>query len=312
MESLTILFAALFIDLVLGELPRFIHPVVGIGKLASFLEKRSVGDSHAIQFGYGMAITLFLIGLFGASTYLVLSYLKDFNPVLYVLTGAVLLKSAFSLRALRQAALRVKKLLLSENLDVARYELRALVSRDTQALPQPLLISATIESVAENTCDSFVAPLFYFLLFGVPGAVAYRVVNTLDAIIGYHGKYEYSGKFAAKLDDVLNFTPARLTALLLVSASFLSRRNARASWQVAFREHTRTESPNAGWTMAAMAGALNVQLEKVGHYRLGNADTPLVTSTIDAALRLMQIAALIWVTVCLITGGVRFAITSST
>ncbi|MFC1864895.1 CobD/CbiB family cobalamin biosynthesis protein, partial [Chloroflexota bacterium] len=119
-----------------------------------------------------------------------------------------------------------------------------------------------------------VAPLFYFLLFGVPGAIAYRVVNTLDAMVGYHGEYEYLGKFASRLDDVLNFIPARLTALLLVLASFLSGRGARASWQVTLREHSKTESPNAGWVMAAVAGALSVQLERVGHYRLGEADTP--------------------------------------
>ena len=132
-------------------------------------------------------------------------------------------------------------------------------------LPQPLLVSATVESVAENTSDSFVAPLFYFLLLGIPGAIAYRVVNTLDAMVGYHGEYEYLGKFASKLDDVLNFIPARLTALLLVVAAFLSKRSASASWRVALSDHSKTESPNAGWPMAAVAGALNVQLETVGH-----------------------------------------------
>ena len=126
-----------------------------------------------------------------------------------------------------------------------------------------------MESVAESTCDSLVAPLFYFLLLGVPGAIGYRVVNTLDSMIGYHGKYEYLGKFAARLDDVLNFIPARLTALLLVLAAFVMKRNGRKAWQTALREHAKTESPNAGWPMAAMAGALDVRLEKVGHYQLG-------------------------------------------
>ncbi len=312
MDSLAILAFALFIDVALGELPRLIHPVVGIGKLASFLERGNTGNSPATQFSYGVAMTLFLIGLFAAVAYFVLSYLKDLNLVLYLIMGAVLLKSAFSLKELGRAAIRVKKHLLSGSPDAARSELRALVSRDTQALAEPLLISATVESVAENTGDSFVAPLFYFLLFGVPGAIAYRVVNTLDAMIGYHGKYEYYGKFAARLDDVLNFIPARLTALLLVSASFLSRRNTRGSWQVAFREHARTASPNAGWTIAAMAGALSVQLEKVGHYQLGRADTPLAPSSIDASLGLMQIASLIWVVLCFTAGGIRFVIASST
>ena len=226
----------------------------------------------------------------------------------YVIIGGALLKSTFSLKELQRVALGVKKLLLSKKLDEALYELRSLVSRDTRGLSEPLVVSATVESVAENTSDSFVAPLFYFLLLGVPGAVAYRVVNTLDAMVGYHGKYEYLGKFASKLDDVLNFIPARLTALLLILASFLSGRSAHASWQVALKEHAKTESPNAGWPMAAAAGALEVQLEKVGHYKLGEADAALTPETIDAALKLMIVSTLSWSVICFIAGVIRFVI----
>ena len=310
MDTLLILLVALVIDLALGEPPRPIHPVVWMGKIASFLERRGAGQLRLAQFVYGIGITLFLIGLFGTATYFILFYLKSLSFVAYVIIGAGLLKSTFSLKELRGVALKVKELLLREKLDEACRELRSLVSRNTQGLPKPLVVSATVESVAENTCDSFIAPLFYFLLFGVPGAIAYRVVNTLDAMVGYHGKYEYLGKFASKLDDVLNFIPARLTALLLVLASFLSGRGARASWQVALSEHSKTESPNAGWTMAAAAGALDVQLEKVGQYKLGKAGIPLIPETIDASLQLMQIAVLIWVVICFTVGGIRFVLAS--
>ncbi|MFC1958783.1 cobalamin biosynthesis protein [Chloroflexota bacterium] len=310
MDALLILILALALDLALGEPPRPIHPVVWIGKLASFLEKRGVGQSPLAQFVYGVGITLFLIGLFTTTTYFILFYLKSLSLVAYVIIGAVLLKSTFSLKELRKAALRAKWFLLREKMDDAYHELRSLVSRDTRDLSKPLLVSATIESVAENTSDSFVAPLFYFLLFGIPGAIAYRVVNTLDAMVGYHGKYEYSGKFASKLDDVLNFVPARLTALLFVLASFLSRRGAKASWRVALSEHSKTESPNAGWTMAAVAGALNVQLEKVGSYKLGKTGAPLIPETIDASLQLVQIAALIWVIISFVAGWIYFVITA--
>ncbi|MFB0559387.1 MAG: cobalamin biosynthesis protein [Dehalococcoidales bacterium] len=299
---------ALAFDLALGEPPYPIHPVVWMGKVASFLEKGVASRSHPAQFVYGMGMALFLIGLFAASTYFILFYLKNISFVAYVIAGAMLLKSAFSLRELRGTALRVKELLLNGELDKAHHELRSLVSRDTKGLPKPLVISATVESVAENTCDSFVAPLFYFLIFGVPGAIAYRAINTLDAMIGYHGRYEHLGKFASKLDDALNFIPARLTALLLILASFLARRDARASWQVAFSEHSKTESPNAGWTMAAVAGALNVQLGKVGHYKLGKAGAPLIPGTIDASLQLMQIAMLVWVIICFMVGGTYFVL----
>ncbi|MBA7639523.1 Cobalamin biosynthesis protein CobD [subsurface metagenome] len=319
MEILLLLSLALVIDLALGEPPRVIHPVVWMGKVISLLERVNVGRSPFVQFLYGSVITLLMVGLFTAPAYFMLFYLESLNFVVYVIVGAVLLKCTFSLRELRQAALRVKRLLLKEKLDEARFELRSLVSRDTQDLPKPLLVSATVESVAESTCDSFVAPLFYFLLpllfgvpglFGVLGAVAYRVVNTLDAMVGYHRKYEYLGKFASRLDDVLNFIPARLTALLLALATFLLRRGAQASWQAALREHSKTESPNAGWPIAAMAGGLSVQLEKVGHYRVGKANARLVPETIDAALKLMLIAVLTWVIICFIVGGIGFVLTS--
>jgi len=278
-----------------------------MGKITSFLARGGNNQRPLVQFVCGVGIALVTIGLFTASAYFVLLYLKSLSYVAYVILGALLLKSTFSLRELRRVALGVKRLLLKEKLDEARFELRSLVSRDTQGLPKPLIVSATVESVAENTCDSFVAPLFYFLLLGVPGAIAYRAVNTLDAMVGYRGKYEYLGKFASRLDDVLNFIPARLTALLLVLATFLSRRNVKMSWQVVLSDHSKTESPNAGWSMATVAGALNVQLKKVGHYRLGKANAPLVPETIDASLELMQIAVLAWVVICFIVGVIYLA-----
>jgi len=310
MDALLILLIALVIDLLLGEPPRYIHPVVWMGKLISLMERINVGKSRPAQFAYGMVITLFLAGLFTAAAFFILYYSEILHPAVYVIIGALLLKSTFSLKELRNVALRVKSFLLSEKRDELNHELRSLVSRDTDNLSQPLLVSAAVESVAESICDSFVAPLFYFLFFGIPGAIAYRAVNTLDSMIGYHGKYEYLGKFASKLDDFLNYLPARLTALLLVLASFATGRGARAPWQVVLSEHSKTESPNAGWTIAAVAGALDVQLQKEGHYTLGKAGTPLIPETIDASLQLAQITALAWVVVCFTAGGTYLVLTA--
>ena len=310
METLLILFLAIIIDLALGDPPNVIHPVAWMGRVASFLGKGCISQSRVVQFLYGVGIVVIIIALFTVPAYFILLYLKSLSSVAYLVVGAILFKFTFSLKELRRAALRVKRLLLEDKLDEARFELRALVSRDTRNLTKPLLVSATVESVAENTSDSFVAPLFYFLIFGVPGAIAYRVVNTLDAVIGYHGKYEYLGKFASRLDDVLNFIPSRLTALLLVLATFLSRRDGRASWRVALTEHAKTESPNAGWPMAAIAGALSVQLEKTGHYKLGKTSTSPIPETIDDSLKLVQIAMLVWVLICLTVGGIYFAFTT--
>jgi len=310
MEALLVLLIALVIDLLLGEPPRPVHLVVWMGKLVSLLEKGNIFKSRPAQFVYGMVITLFITGVFTAAVYFILLYAERLHTAVYVIAGAVLLKSAFSLKELRKVALRVKSLLMSEKRDELSRELRSLVSRETGNLSEPLLVSAAVESVAESICDSFVAPLFYFLFLGIPGAIAYRAVNTLDSMIGYHGKYEYLGKFASRLDDILNYIPARLTALLLVLASLASGRGARAPWQVALSDHSKTESPNAGWTIAAVAGALNVQLTKEGHYTLGKAGNPPVPETIDASLQLVQITAVIWVVACFAAGGIYLALTA--
>jgi adenosylcobinamide-phosphate synthase len=308
MEILLILSLAMALDLLFGDPPDAVHPVSWMGKVASWLARAGISRSPKVQFIYGVGIVTLTIGLFTSPAYFALLYLRELSPVAYIIVGAILLKLSFSLRGLRQAALRVRRFLREDKLDRARFELQSLVSRDTHRLNEPLMISAAVESVAENASDSFVAPLFYFLFLGIPGALLYRVVNTLDAVIGYHGQYEYLGKFASRLDDVLNFIPARLTALCLILAAFLSRRGGRQSWQVALDEHAKTESPNAGWPMAAMAGALGVRLEKPGHYRLGRASAVLTPGSIDASLKLVQVAMLVWVLICFAAGGIRFAL----
>jgi adenosylcobinamide-phosphate synthase len=309
-EIILVLALATALDLALGDPPNAIHPVAWMGRVISFLEKGGSGHRPAAQFLYGLAMTLFTLALFVIPAYFILVYLKSLNLAANIVMAAVFLKGTFSLRGLRRAALRVRERLQENKLDEARFELRSLVSRNTGDLPKPLLVSAAVESVAEGAGDSLVAPLFYFLLFGVSGAIGYRVVNTLDSMIGYHGKYEYLGKFASRLDDVLNFIPARLTALLLVLAALVMKRNGHNAWQTAFSEHRRTESPNAGWPMAAMAGALDTRLEKVGHYQLGKEQAALVPETIDASVKLFLIAASVWVLICFMVGVIHFVVTA--
>jgi adenosylcobinamide-phosphate synthase len=128
----------------------------------------------------------------------------------------------------------------------------------------------------------------------VPGAIAYRIINTFDAMIGYHGRWEHLGKFAARLDDVANFIPARITALIIVLAAWICKRNTRQAWHIMLRDHKKTQSPNAGWTMSAIAGALGVQLEKAGYYKLGDNHYPLSLNTIDASRQMIMMVAFIW------------------
>ena len=300
MEPLLVLFLALVIDLLLGEPPQVVHPVVWMGKVISFWKRLAPVQDARSQLLYGSGMVLLTISIFALPAYFLLFYMSEISSIAYIIVGASLLKSTFSFKELRRAALEIKVLLTKDNLKEARARMPALVSRETQSLGKPALVSATVESVVENTCDSFVAPLFYFLCFGIPGAVAYRVVNTLDAMIGYHGKYEYLGKVAARLDDVLNFIPARISGMLLVIAAYLSKKDGRNAWQVMLRDHDRTESPNAGWPMSAAAGALRVRLEKEGYYSLGNTNNPPTPQLIGAGIKLTEISALLWVALCLI------------
>jgi adenosylcobinamide-phosphate synthase len=205
---------------------------------------------------------------------------------------ALALKSMFSLRGLARTALAVAEDLERTDLGSARASVgRDLVSRPTATLAAGQVASATVESVAENLTDAFLAPVLFFLAFGLPGAVAYRVINTADAMIGYReGTLLYFGRVAARLDDVLNLVPARLAALSIVAAAAVAGADGRRALAAMRRDHGRTASPNAGWTMAAMAGALGVTLAKPGAYRLGAGRVPTPTD-IGRAVRLMATAA---------------------
>lgn len=266
--SLGALGLAVAIDVAFGDPPSRLHPVAWMGKVIALAERMAPQQGAVSQFAYGLLIVAALPAVAGAAAFFASQGLHAAGDVAYLLGGAVLLKSTFSVRMLGREALKVAHRLRSGELAEARQELTALVSRDTASLGPGLAASAAIESAAENATDSFVAPWLAFAVFGLPGAFAYRALNTMDAMIGYHGRYEYLGKAAARLDDLANLVPSRITGLAIVAASALGQASARGAWRLMWRDHARTESPNAGWTMAAMAGALGVRLEKPGHYVL--------------------------------------------
>jgi adenosylcobinamide-phosphate synthase len=287
--SVAVLAAALAIDALWGEPPSALHPVVWMGKVASWLEKLSPSSGAIRQLVAGAFIALLLPSSFAGAGVLV-SNLRAW-PLLWFVINVLLLKSTFAVRALGRAASDVRGALAGGGLVNAQRALRSLCSRDPSKLDEPLLVAATIESLAENASDSFVAPLFYYALFGLPGALFYRAVNTLDAMIGYHGRYEYLGKASARLDDLLNLIPARMTSGLLLLAGGLCRKDVRNGLAIWKRDGRKTESPNAGRPMAAMAGLLRVQLEKVGHYRLGDPAEALNVGKIDDAWRIVMLGA---------------------
>jgi adenosylcobinamide-phosphate synthase len=297
--SAATLLGAVALDLAFGEPPTLVHPVVWMGRLGKALERLSPTRGRAAQLVAGGLIVAGVAVPF----FLLSSLLTSFTSrwwIVEVLAGALMLKTTFAWRALGAAGRRMGERLTAGDLPGARFQLRSLCSRDPANLGPPALAAATIESLAENASDSFVAPVFYYLLLGVPGAVLYRAVNTLDAMIGYRGRYEYLGKAAARLDDLLNFVPARITAGMLLAAGALARADVRRGWRILVRDGARTESPNAGRPMAAMAGLLRVELTKAGHYQLGDADRPVTASAIQQAWRLTSIAAALTTTVALL------------
>jgi adenosylcobinamide-phosphate synthase len=285
----TILVAALAFDVVLGEPPARLHPVVWMGSLQKALRRRAPsGPLPAFFWGAFMAL-VGPIG-FGGLTWLALHHT---HGVLRWLLAVFLLKSAFAVRALATAGWGVSRPLATGDLPAAASALRSLVSRETQSLSPALVAAAAVESVAENASDSVVAPLLFFAVAGVPGAVAYRAINTLDALIGYRGELEWLGKAAARLDDLANLVPARVTALLIALAAPVGGGSIRGALALWARDRRLTESPNAGHPMSAMAGALGVELEKRGHYRLGAGLRAPAPGDVDRAVRIMLGAAAI-------------------
>jgi adenosylcobinamide-phosphate synthase len=283
---LNVLLAALAVDALIGEPPAWLHPVVLMGRALSALERCAPRTERA-RLAFGAVAGLGLPMVWAALGYQVERRLPWLLRVL-------VFKATFAGRALLVAGRQVEDDLRNGDLSRARTDLRSLVSRPTSDLGEPLIAAAAIESLAENFVDSWLAPLLAYAAFGLGGAYAYRAANTADAVWGHRTpEYEWLGKVPARLDDVLNWIPARLGALLLVCLGPNSRRALEVYW----RDSRRTSSPNAGQVMAACAGQLGVRLEKSGHYVLDAEAREPVAADIAAARRLVgraMVFAALW------------------
>lgn len=283
---------AVALDQLLTDPPNRWHPVAWIGGLLGWGRARlQYGSAPGLLLrGAVLLMGVAVLAWGSAWTFsIVARSLGWFGVIL----EALALKLLISLCGLTHACRSVETALSTGDLDQARrlvgYQL---VSRATGSLDGGQVASATIESAAENLTDAFVAPLCFYLAFGLGGACVYRAINTADAMLGYRdGPLEFFGKASARLDDLLNLIPARLAALAIVVAAALADERGRDAWATMVRDHGRTESPNAGWTMSAMAGALGVILEKPGAYRLGRGSPPRVAD-VHRSLRLVRMAAL--------------------
>ena len=247
--------AALLLDALFGEPREALHPTVWMGRAASAVEEKALGlkDPRARRLA-GIALALSLPTLVFLSTRSVIGLTP---PRLRRVLGAALISTALSMRGLGEAAGAVERGLRDGDLRRARARVGDLVGRDTESLPASEVARAAVESVAENTSDGVVAPMLYGLCFGAPGALTYRAVNTLDSMVGYRrGPYEDLGWAPARLDDLLNLAPSRVTVL---AAAAVSGRPV-ATLRAGLRYGPLTESPNAGWAEAGFAGALGLRL----------------------------------------------------
>jgi len=304
---MTRLALAIALDLLVGDPPNRWHPVAWLGSAIALGRRRAPRTAEALVVHGGVLIVL-VAGAAAGAALAVTAMTTALPSMLALLVQAWLLKCSLSLRGLFAAVELVRGHLVAHDLAGARRQVAChLVSRATDDLDRAAVASAAVESLAENLTDGLVAPVCFYVAgcliggvgLGMAAAWAYRAVNTADAMIGYRqDELEYLGRVTARTDDVLNYVPARLGAWALVAGAWLARQSAAGAAAALGRDARRTTSPNAGQTMAAMAGAVGVTLEKRGHYRLGDGPPPDVEA-IDRAVRVERWAAAL----CLIVAG---------
>lgn len=284
--SRVLLLAVLF-DIILGEPPAIFHPVVWMGKLINLFTGYAPHQHRKL---FGLFMVIFCTGI----TVLLARYTELIGTgIPGLVISAYFLKSSFSIRMLLVSAIEIQKDLDSGMIGKVRGDLKTFVGRDTSGLDTNQSASAVIESIAESFVDGILSPLFYFLLFGLSGALAYRMINTLDSMIGYKKEPFFElGYAAAKLDDLANWVPARMSPAIIFIASIFFGKPLDALW-TCINDHNKTASPNSGWSMAAVSGALNVRLEKVGYHVLGDRYEPPGTLQIRKAVSIVGFSSLL-------------------
>jgi adenosylcobinamide-phosphate synthase len=298
------------LDWLIGDPIWLPHPVRWIGWLTVIGERmlRHLVSKPGGEFVAGLVLTTVVVAGFGLGSWQLLLWLRGWNQALSFAVSVYLAASLLATRSLLAEARAVKHFLESDDLLSARQQVGRIVGRDTAALDEAEVTRAAIETLAESASDGIVAPLFYLAIGGVPAAMAYKAINTLDSMIGHRSeRYEFFGKSAAKLDDAANLVPARVTALLLVAAAWTMRLDWRVAWRMMWRDGAKHESPNAGHPEAAMAGALGVRLGGTNFYEgeahegpcLGDEQSPLDQQALRNALWLTASVSILMFVLCL-------------
>lgn len=305
--------SALFLDRWIGDPKSLPHPVVWIGRYILWFENRwngTEGVSKRRSIWYGICLTASTLAISSGLTWIFLYLLHLISPILAHLVSILLIATTIAWKGLLDAGKDVANALYKEGLESARRAVAMIVGRDTYHLNESEIVRATVETLAENIVDGLVSPIFFACIGGAPLAMFYRAANTLDSMVGYKNeKYIYFGWASARLDDVLNYLPARLTALLLVPVFFLCKLDVLAGWRVMRQDARRHPSPNSGIPESMVAGALGVQLGGTNYYKgvrseratMGDAKRALVAMDIRYAQTMVEKIG--WIILILLVAG---------
>ena len=282
MNKLTLvikIWIAYVLDLIFGDPQNIIHPVQVIGKMINIGEKSLLGKKYKsdrkYKFFAGMILNITVISLTYGITYLIRRTSE--NSIILTVAEIYLMYTIFSINSLAREGNRVYNILKEGNIERARKDLSYLVSRDTGTMNEKMIIRSTMETISENTVDGIVAPMLYMFLGGLPLSMTYKAINTFDSMVGYKNeKYMDFGKFSAKLDDVANFIPARITGILIVIASMILGYDYKNSLKIFIRDRKNHSSPNSGHAEAGVAGALGVQFGGKVSYFGKEVDKPVI------------------------------------
>ena len=299
-ESILVVFFALMLDFVLGDPKNRLHPTAWIGSLIanlttfsknSFRNYEKLGGVFIIFISSGVVLSVILLLTIGIDM-ITIDY---FSIAISIVVGSILLKTTIAVKGMEKHALAVVDSLEIDDLSSARDHLSMIVKRNTKNLDKNHVISGVIESISENTVDGITGPLFYFGLFGLPGAFVYRVINTADSMIGYKTNiFKNIGWFGANCDKFLNYIPSRITALTMILSAIVLKNDWKKSYEIMIRDGKKTESPNAGYPMAAIAGALGKKFEKIDHYSLGDGDILFSIEHVKSTIALMKMTSIIF------------------
>ncbi|MFC3395128.1 adenosylcobinamide-phosphate synthase CbiB [Brenneria rubrifaciens] len=297
-------FTAFLLDYWLGDPPHWPHPVRWMGHLISWLQTRiraCCRNERSLRVG-GALLWLTVVGLTWLLSWGALALINTLHPWLGWLAEVWMIYTLLAGRCLSDAALTVYQALQHGSLEESRRQLAWIVGRDTAQLEKPQITRAVVETVAENSVDGVIAPLFFLLIGGAPLAMAYKAVNTLDSMVGYKNpKYRAIGAVSARMDDVANLIPARLSWLLLSAAAWLRQADYRQALRIGWRDRHQHASPNCAWPEATVAGALGVRLGGPNHYFgervekpwIGDARREIALSDIPRSINLMKTASLL-------------------